>query len=60
MFDMMHPWSHVPLFILLYYIKGGLQHLTNDVAAIQNYDLVLQDPDHMALVFSMLNPPSCG
>ena len=41
-------------------VKGGLRRLTNDVAAVQNYDLALQDLDHKALVFSVPNPPSRG
>jgi hypothetical protein len=38
-------------------VKGGLRRLTDDVSAVQNYDLVMDDPDHKPLV---LNLPSRG
>ena len=38
-------------------VKGGLRRLTDDVSAVQNYDLLMDDPDHKPLVF---NPPSRG
>ena len=55
-------WSWFEIALLDSYgnVKGGLRRLTNDVAAVQNYDLALQDLDHMALVFKVRNPPSRG
>jgi len=51
-------WFEVALLDSHGNVKGGLRRLTDDVAAVQNYDLAMQDLDHMALVFSVPNPPS--
>ena len=50
-------WFEVALVDSQGLVKGGLRRLTDDVSAVQNYDLVMDDPDHKPLV---LNPPPRG
>ena len=53
-------WFEIALLDSRGNVKDGLRRLTNDVAAVQNYDLALQDFDHRAFVFNVPNPPSRG
>jgi hypothetical protein len=53
-------WFEIALLDSQGRVKGGLRSLTDDVSAVQNYDLAMNDPDHKALVFNQPDPPVRG
>jgi hypothetical protein len=53
-------WFEIALLDSQGNVKGGLRRLTDDVAAVQTYDLAKADPDHEWMVFRQADPPSRG